>query len=431
MINADERKNLLEQIAGLKKNSVNYFNVEEEFFLIDSDNLPQVRPKFYGYSIQATGIYEEDNLTSEAIAGLDGRGCYVYVEVKDGKITITQDFNGCWGIYLFRHGDYFAISNSFFRLVDYVKFKYPLTVNRDYCHHLMVNDVSSHAYSETAVNEIQLVERNAIIHIDAKKKTLDLDFIDYREHSISLDSQEGINILDDWLEFYINVLNGIAQHTKFITADLSGGFDTRLSMIPLLHSSIDCNKIKIHSAKSKVHTFEEDYEIATQIANHYGFKLHQPLPARKFLNYSLADTWNSDLYSQQSFHNMPKLYSKKDVQKIYYLKGYGGETIRGNWLRFASWEKFIDFQMKQIKPYSSRLSSELEKSIEHILKLCPAIYLSRYKDTAPPWKRNFQRLFEKYFYTLSFIRSCNQSYKARNFGMPRPAVNHGNYICPL
>ena len=133
MKNVDEHKKLLTQIAELEKNSINYFDVEKEFFLIDSDNLSRVHSKLYGYSIQRTGIYEQDNLTPEAIAGLDGRGCYVYVEVKDGEITIKQDLNGCWGIYLFRRGDYFALSNSFFRLVDHVMFKYPLTINRDYC----------------------------------------------------------------------------------------------------------------------------------------------------------------------------------------------------------------------------------------------------------------------------------------------------------
>ena len=130
---------LLKQITELERDSVNLFDVEQEFFLIDSDNLAKVKPRLYGYSIQADGIYEECNLTPEAVDGLDGRGCYVYIDVRDGQITIQQDLNGCWGIYLFRHGDYFALSNSFFRLLDHVKFLYPLTINRDYCNHLMIN----------------------------------------------------------------------------------------------------------------------------------------------------------------------------------------------------------------------------------------------------------------------------------------------------
>ena len=46
MRNAKEHKKLLEQIAALERNSVNYFDVEREFFLIDSDNLSNVQPRF-------------------------------------------------------------------------------------------------------------------------------------------------------------------------------------------------------------------------------------------------------------------------------------------------------------------------------------------------------------------------------------------------
>ena len=42
---------------------VPYFNVEQEFFIIDSDNLQDVKTKLYGYSVQDTGIYEDENLT--------------------------------------------------------------------------------------------------------------------------------------------------------------------------------------------------------------------------------------------------------------------------------------------------------------------------------------------------------------------------------
>ncbi len=188
MTNLGEHEKILTQIAELEKTGVNYFDVEKEFFLIDSDNLDTIKTRLYGYSIQATGIYEDDNLTEDAAKNFDGRGCYVYVEVRDGKITITQDMNGCWGIYLFRHGDYFALSNSFFRLMDHIKFRYPLTANRDYCHYLLVNGLCSHAYSETAINEIRQIERNAVLQIDAAKKTLAIELLDYREHTVIVDS---------------------------------------------------------------------------------------------------------------------------------------------------------------------------------------------------------------------------------------------------
>ena len=380
MINADEHKKLLAQIEELEKNSVNYFDVEKEFFLITSDNLADVQTRLYGYSIQRSGIYEDDNLTPEAIAGLDGRGCYVYVENKDGKITIKQDLNGCWGIYLFRHGDYFALSNSFFRLLDHVKFRYPLTVNRDYCNYLLVNDLCSHAHLETAANEIQLVERNAVFHIDVAGKNLEINLSNYKEYTVSPNSETGIAILDCWVDFWSDVLRGVAQHTKFIQADLSGGFDSRISFLLLLHSGIDYNKIKIWSSKSTAHTYAEDYDIASKIAECYGLKLNKPLPEKRNLTYSFTDVFNLNLYHRQTFHKVPELYlAKKSVEKTYILNGYAGETIRRYWLVFGSFESFIRAQIGETKKYSSNLSHELSDSVKNMLNSARRAISDKYK----------------------------------------------------
>ncbi|MBD3879894.1 MAG: hypothetical protein SR1Q5_09515 [Quinella sp. 1Q5] len=369
MINADEHKKLLAQIKELEQDSVNYFDVEKEFFLIDSDNLATVQTKFYGYSIQQSGIYEDDNLTAEAIANLDGRGCYVYVEVKDEQITIKQDLNGSWGLYLFRHDTYFALSNSFFRLLDHVKFKYSLTVNRDYCHHLLLNDLCSHAYSETAVNEVRLIERNAIIRINIKDKNLKTELIDYRENTIPLDSQEAMTIFDHWIEFWSGVLRSVIQNTRFFTADLSGGFDSRISWVPLLCTETNLNGIKISSIKGTHHTYKDDYEIASNIAAHYGLKLNQSLPKNQSFNLTFSDIWNIDYYSRQTFHKSHNLLismSQTSVEKTYALNGYGGETIRRYWQ--GSPKKQIQNQNARTRNYSPALSYELFNSMKTIFE---------------------------------------------------------------
>ena len=392
MINTEENKKLLAQIAELEKNSVNYFDVEKEFFLIDSDNLPQARPqvddlmyrqdlhsmnidsnnspqmrsRLYGYSIQSTGIYEDDDLTPEVVAGLDGRGCYVYVEVKDGKITIKQDLNGSWGLYLFRHGDYFALSNSFFRLVDHVKVKYPLTVNRDYCHHQVTDNLCSISYSETAVNEIQLVDRRAILQIDIAKKTLNIELIDYKEYTVPLDSEKGIATFDNWVEFWGNLLRNVTNQTKFFTADLSGGFDTRISLALLLNSGIDLNEIQVYSTKGTDHTFPEDYAIATDIANHYDFKLNQPHPPNEYVNRSCFDVFNINLYVLQLFSNIPRFDFRKPVNKHYSFSGSSGETLRSYWQMLP--EELKSMYRRNAASFSPNLSRELSHSIDNILE---------------------------------------------------------------
>lgn len=391
VINAEEHKKMLAQVAELERNSINFFDVEKEFFLITSDNLSEVKTRFYGYSIQASGIYEQDNITEEAIANLDGRGCYVYIEARDGQITIKQDMNGCWGLYLFRYGDYFALSNSFLYMLDHLKFKYPLTVNRDYCHCLIVNDLCSHTYSETAVNEVQLVERNAIVHIDVTSRELSYELINYREQSIALDTEEGIATLDRWVEFWGSIFRGIAQHTKFIETDLTGGFDSRMTFSLLLSSGIDCNKIRIYSIKSSYHTYEEDYDIASKIATHYGFKLNALFPARQILNYSLTDIFNLSFYTRLAIHKASDLsFARKSVDKCYKLTGFSGETMRGNWLRFGSLKKFLEREHRKINPYSLSLADELSDSLELMLKaafkkICDKFDVDDQSDTLPQY----------------------------------------------
>ena len=378
MRNAKERNKLLGKIAELEQGSVNYFDVEKEFFLIDSENLSEVQTRFYGYSIQADGIYEEDNLTPEAVKGLDGRGCYVYVEARDEKITIKQDLNGSWGIYLFSHDDYFALSNSFFRLLDHVKFRYPLTLNRDYCYHLMLNTLTSHAYSETAVNEIQMVERNAILQIDIAEKNLKLKMIDYKEHSISLDSKEGIATLDRWVALWGKILRNIAKRTDRLSMDLSGGFDTRVPLAIMLNSGIDCKKLSINSFTDHAHS--EDYKIATEIAKHYDFALNEPFPECRIVNYSFCDSLNIDLYHRQLFKKLPSCPLQRTVEKSYRLSGYAGENIRGNWFRFnQSPMEFAKTQSNRARRYSPALAKKMSRSMKTILQSAYRSICKKYK----------------------------------------------------
>lgn len=69
-----------------------HFNVEQEFFIIDSDNLRDVKTKLYGYSVQDTGIYEDENLTEVATRNLNGLGAYVYICTQGGGGNYTARF---------------------------------------------------------------------------------------------------------------------------------------------------------------------------------------------------------------------------------------------------------------------------------------------------------------------------------------------------
>lgn len=122
----------------------------------------------------------------------------------------------------------------------------------------------------------------------------------------------------------------------------------------------------MYSIKSDLHTYAEDYEIASQIANHYGFELNRSLPEHEFLNYSLSDAFNSDLYINRTFSNIPKLATQKSIDKTYHITGAAGETIRNYWN--VSQKKFIEGATARTKIYSRNLARESSESIKNILE---------------------------------------------------------------
>lgn len=165
---------------------------------------------------------------------------------------------------------------------DHVKYRYPLTVNHDYCHYLALFRYSSYAYLETAVNEVQLIDRSAIIQIDVATKSLELELKDYRENTVSLDTPEGIATLDRWIEFWCNVLRNVVKRTPF------------------------------------------------------------------------------------TFSNIPKLWQRKNVDKLYSINGASGESIRDYFRQLP--QKFVEHELLNVGMYSRTLSLEISSSIEKTLE---------------------------------------------------------------
>ena len=110
----------------------------DEFFIITSDNLNNVKKKLYGFGFNNSELILDD---SNDFSNLNGIGSYVLVDVDEEFINISQDFNGCYGIYIYDNEDYFAISNSFLYLVEFLKDKQIISFNRDYADAFLFSDL--------------------------------------------------------------------------------------------------------------------------------------------------------------------------------------------------------------------------------------------------------------------------------------------------
>lgn len=282
------------------------------------------------------------------------------------EIHIYQDFNGSFGLYLFRAGNYFALSNSFIVLVDYVKKKYPLSVNKNYCNYLLMADLCSAAYSETPANEIQILPKNAVVSIAIDSAYLDIKLLDYYENSIELNSAAGIARLDSWFRNWTNCIRCIYEQGGKITADLSGGFDSRLVFALLLHSGIPMQDTLIKSATDGLHTHSEDYKIASQIAESCNFSLnHVPWAASGCCNCSMDEILGISFATKLGFHKQMYFKYYYNRETIFTLTGGGGECIRKYWDMTP--QQYLEKQLNRCKDFGYIVRRELECSIKIIL----------------------------------------------------------------
>ena len=299
-------------------------DLENEFFIIDSSNLDTIEQRLYGFSLTDNEVI--DNQSMKDNISLDAEGAYVYVEVNKDEIKISQDFNGSYGLYLFKSDDYFAISNSFLKLVDYLKYSHELTLNKEYAEAFLYTHLVSFAYKDTLVNEIELIARDYIIKINKNNKTLDFSEIDYEENTIHIDSKEGIEILDAWYYKWVNNIRNLKNKTNNITIDLTGGFDSRIIACLWLTANIDLNKIRINSNPKH----KEDYEIASQMAEYFNFKLNQNVSDNEPYKFKEIETsLKHSFYVRLGFHKKFYFKTKINSKPIYNLNGFSGGAMRG------------------------------------------------------------------------------------------------------
>ncbi|MDO4648372.1 MAG: hypothetical protein Q4B26_06950 [Eubacteriales bacterium] len=374
-----------EDYKTLEKNRRDFFHAADEFFIIDSENLEEVQSRFYGFSLQESGIYEQANMTPEAMRALDGRGVYVSVEADEDHVIIRQDYNGSYGLYLYQKEGYFALSNSFYYLLEYLKKKVSLTANEDYVKEFLLIPMVPVTCTETPICEIQMLERDLEVRIDKSTGTPTLHKIDYEIASLSLDTQEGMDALDHWYLSWTKLLRRLARETDQISVDLSGGFDSRLSFLLLLKSGIDLNKIRIKSFQDALHTHAEDYKIASSIAEYFSFALNQEPTPTPNLHYSLKDILNIDFYTNFFFHK--ELYHKhcRHVSRHFTVSGAGGEAVRYYWK--GSTVKFRWKMRQYAKRYSRRTGKDLAAGERRIMSRTFRMIQERYHITNPHSKK--------------------------------------------
>ena len=306
--------------------------IRENFFIIDSNNLKFIVPHMFGFTVSKKGILTDNyykkygyNEEPEPI------GAYVMIKKIGNEIRLYQDFLGSYGIFIYenKNKDYFAVSNSFLFLQEFLIGKHNISINKDFSDNLLISDLCTPSIHETLIKEIIRIPSNSIIIINTENKILKVLFVDYQENSIPFESEEGLKIIDSWVDKWAYIIRSLKNKTNNIYSDLSGGFDSRLMLSILISSGIDLNEILINSSKDNKHGHEEDFAIASNISLKLGFKLNNLTLNQNHIRWDLNNTLYCTKYSKLGFHK--EFYLKDRFYKVprFGFSGCGGEIIRG------------------------------------------------------------------------------------------------------
>lgn len=340
----------------------------DEFFVYDIYNIDQVKSKLYGYIINENGIFTNETMKIGDIppdTSMDGS--YIFIISNDNEVIINQDYWGSWGLYYYVNGDYWAISNSFKLLAEFLSDKQPLTLNKIYLDSFLNVDLSSYSVYDTPINEITLLDRWASIHFNKDTNKLNIEIKNNPESTIPIDSLEGISILDKWYQKWHNIITSMISKTADISADLSGGFDTRMMFSLFLSPQINLKKVHINSINADYHCFNEDYCIASEIATKYNFSLNNMAINDEGPYFSVKSIDRLYNLIKLGFHKIPFIPEKCFSSHKYLFTGEGGEGIRGYW-KNNSYEKFLTTQLEQYRELNIPSKSELYPNILKFIK---------------------------------------------------------------
>ena len=243
------------------------------YFIFDSEHLDGISSGLYGFCFADEGLLTEyEDLPGDIT---DAPGAWILVRRDPQKIEISQDSAGCFGLFLFRDKDYWALSNSFNHLLDFLKPRHRLTLNKDYADALLIQQLCVSVYGETLIREISWLDRRAIVSIDPATGGLSVTLRELDEASLGVDTEEGMRTLDAWHGRWSGLLQAaIDSWPGQIAVDVSGGFDTRKVLALVLSVDGSLERIKFNSMLS----LGDDYEIASQLAERFGFALNRAVP---------------------------------------------------------------------------------------------------------------------------------------------------------
>lgn len=347
-------------------------HIENQFFIITKSNMNSVKSRLYGVCYLNQTILANCSL-QDAVIDPASSGCFTAVKVDEaGNIRIFQDLCSSTYIYYFDNGSYWAISNSFFMLCDEVKKHFSLTINEDFFEILYSTKTCAYTEIETLAKEIKAVPFGVMVDINSRDKSLsfvkNVTVFDALEKKVQIDSAEGMALIDGWISRWSSIIRWLYNNNHMIKIDLSGGFDSRTAFALTLAAGISYESSNVHVYSD--HNSKSDYEIACNIAGHYGIQISNNSFTEgsvEISGYEVYEIYHRIFANVHREAYFPNCCYKKP---IFHINGINGEVLHG-WGENseAYMRRFFDFLPEEGSLYPVKAWKKFSDDWENISDL--------------------------------------------------------------
>ena len=307
--------------------------IDDNFFIIDSNNCKNIESKLYGFVIQDNNIIAFKKNYNKHIDKKE-YGTYLNILKENNTLIIEQDALGSYGLFLYKNNNYLDISY----------FKY-----------FMLQDLTSLSITRTPIKEINQLDKDIQVIIDTNTAAIDFKRDKLQKHIYPIDSKESFEILDTWFSKYCSLIQSLYHADINVQTMLSGGKDSR-AVLTLFHHLNLLQKINIYSSQGENDRERTDYAIASQIAKQYHFQLNAKEIDTASNQFSreldIMLTFMMQLGIHKEFY-FSDCYLKKPV---FCFGGLGGEALRNVW---------TDAQDDFIKKYTWNLEELIDNSRDY------------------------------------------------------------------
>ena len=248
-------------------------------FLFTRNNVNEcVHSRFYGYGVSKNALifgtsglqeYLDENNSVEWPS--EGRFAGIFVEKE--RILIRTDNTGQELLYFFQKEDDWAVSNSFFLLLNYAKSHHELKFlpHIASCFHLkkgqhIGEQLISH---KTMIDEISIIPITWQLIVDRDSKDIHFEKSDYLQKYTTVNSQNYNQTVIEVLQDGAGLLKALSENGHPLNPHVSGGYDSRLVLCMIAIAGISSN-INVSSYRHKIN----DYNSAVALCEHFGLPLN-------------------------------------------------------------------------------------------------------------------------------------------------------------